>query len=274
MGTLVKAWTTVCALFAKSLEDLADATKRVTAETVAVPWWGAAVTAVGLKTGQVKATPTTTKPRIKAVDKEGNANRTMASLFDLPSKGSENDYNVGCLFAACCERAGVTGWDKAVTAEAWQKIGARSGYHVLTASDLKAVADGLRKWYVGGSDYHNVTGLKAVLADGLEAKAEAERAEAEEEAERKANKAKRKAKTKTKGSAMARWFRGGTRTQAKADALAWIREDRLEARSYVTMFAQTLNEVDEADAKAEAEAKAEPVVSKGATKPTKAKQAA
>ena len=272
MGTLVKAWTTVCALFAKSLEDLADATKRVTAETVAVPWWGAAVTAVGLKTGQVKATPTTTKPRIKAVDKEGNANRTMASLFDLPSKGSENDYNVGCLFAACCERAGVTGWDKAVTAEAWQKIGARSGYHVLTASDLKAVADDLRKWYVGGSDYHSVTGLKAVLADGLEAKAEADRADAEDEAERKANKAKRKAKAKTKakGSAMASWFRGVTRTQAKADVLAWIREDRLEARSYVTMFAQALPKAAEADAKA----KAEPVVSTGATKTAKAKKAA
>ena len=98
--------------------------------------------------------------QMKALDKEGNAKRTMASLFDLP-KGSENDYNVGCLFAACCALANVTGWQKAVTAEAWQKIGARSGYHVLTASDLKAVADGLRKWYVGGADYHNVTGLAA-----------------------------------------------------------------------------------------------------------------
>ncbi len=271
MTALVKAWTTVCALFAKSLEDLADATQRVTTETAAVPWWGAAVTAVGLKTGQVKVTPTKTKPRMKALDKDGNAKRTMASLFDLP-KGSENDYNVGCLFAACCVLANVTGWQKAVTAEAWQKIGSRSGYHVLTAADLKAVADGLRKWYVGGSDYHNVTGLKAVLADGLEAKAEADRAEAEEEADRKAAKAKRKAKAKTKakGSAMASWFRGVTRTQAKADALAWIREDRLEARSYVTMFAQTLTEADEAEAKA----KAEPVVSKGATKPTKAAKAA
>ena len=262
MTALVKAWTTVCALFTKSLEDLADATETMVRETVAIPWWGAAVTAVGIKTGTVRVSPGKTKPRMKAADEDGNHTRTMASLFTLPG-GTTNDYNVGCLFAACCALANVTGWSKTTTAEGWQKIGARSGYHVLTAADLKAVAPGLRKWYVGGADYHNVSGLKAVLADGLEAKAEAEQAEAEDEAERRAAKAKRKAKAKptAQGSAMATWFRGVTRTQAKADVLAWIREDRLEARSFLTMAAQTMAEADEAEAKA----KAEPVVSTGKT---------
>ncbi len=254
MQTLTKAWTTVLDACSAALTTLTDAIETTVRETAAIPWWGAAVTAVGIRTKAVHVSVGKTKPRIKAINDDGNYTRTMVSLFTFPS-GSDDGYNVGCLFAACCVLARVQGWGKALTALAWQKIGKR--YGLLTAANLQAAAPALRQWYVGGSDHHHVAGMRAVIELALSDKADAEAAAAREAAQDKADRAKTKAALKGQPSAskMGALFRGMTRTKASADVMAWMREDLLECRSFLAMGAALITEAD-AKAKAATEAKA------------------
>jgi hypothetical protein len=166
--------------------------------------------------------------------------------------GSVNDYNVGGLFAICCMLAGVRDAATAVTAEAWQKIGAR--FHLLTHDDLHAASDAMRRWYVGPKDDHNVAGLRTVIDEALgTATAEAE-AEAEATATAKAELAKTKAKADkaTAGSRMQSLSDGMTRSKAKADLLAWQRADEAGFRAFVTMGAGLITASDKAKAKATA----------------------
>jgi len=243
-------WTRLHASFTKELAVRAKAEAVVARVTTGIAWWAAAVFTVAIKAGTAAVRPITTmtkKPRTCGMDDDGNYTVPMKNLFPGLG-GSVNDYNVGGLFAVCCLLAGVRAAVTAITAEAWQKIGAT--FHLLTHEDLHAASDAMRRWYVGPKEDHNVGGLKATINDALgTATAEAE-AEAEAVATVKAEKAKTKATTKaTAGSRMQSLCDGMTRTKAKADALAWLRDDEAGFRAHVTMEASIITASDKAKAK-------------------------
>ena len=245
MATMTKrTWTAAKAAFTAALNKAAKAQDVVTALAVAVPWWGAAIAAVGITVGTVTVTPTPTKPRIKAVDDDGNFTTAMSALFTLPT-GSMDDYNKGCLLAASFILAGVKGATSTSTPEGWQAMGAKHG--VLTAADLTTVAPLLRQWYVGPKDDHNVTTMKAVISGALGDKADTKAADLAAKADTKAKADKAKATTKV-GSRMQALSDGMTRTKAKADLLAWQRADGAGFRAFVTMGAGVITAADKATA--------------------------
>jgi hypothetical protein len=247
-------WTRLHASFTKELAVRAKAEAVVDRITTGIAWWAAAVFTVAIKAGTAAVRPITTmtkKPRTCGVDDDGNFTVPMKNLFPGLG-GSVNDYNVGGLFAVCCLLAGVRDAATAITAEAWQRIGAR--FHLLTHNDLHAASDAMRRWYVGPKEDHNVGGLKATIADALgTATAEAE-AEAEAVATAKAERATTKAKAAkaTAGSRMQALSDGMTRTKAKADALAWLRADPAGFRADAIMRANIITANDKATAKATA----------------------
>ena len=255
MVKITKAtWTRLMASFTKELAVRAKAEETVQRITTGIAWWAGAVFTVAIKAGTAMVKPitaTTKKPRVCGIDDDGNFTVPMKNLFPGLG-GSVNDYNVGGLFAICCMLAGVRDAATAVTAEAWQKIGAR--FHLLTHDDLHAASDAMRRWYVGPKDDHNVAGLRTVIDEALgTATAEAE-AEAEATATAKAELAKTKAKADkaTAGSRMQSLSDGMTRTKAKADLLAWQRADEAGFRAFVTMGAGLITASDKAKAKATA----------------------
>ena len=254
MATMTKrTWTAAKAAFTAALVKADKAQQVVTALAVAVPWWGAAIAAVGITVGTVKVTPAQTKPRMKAVDDDGNYTVRMAALFTLPSTGSEDDFNKGCLLAASFILAGVKGATTTSDPAGWQAMGAK--YGVLTAADLTTVAPVMRQWYVGPKDGHNVTTLRAVIAGALGDKADTKAADLAAKADTKAAADKAKATTKV-GSRMQALSDGMTRTKAKADLLAWHRADEAGFRAFVTMGAGVITAADKAKAKAAAAAEA------------------
>jgi len=259
MVKITKAtWTRVHAAFTKELAVRAKAEETVQRITTGIAWWAGAVFTVAIKAGTAAVKPITTmtkKPRTCGIDADGNFTVPMKNLFPGLG-GSVNDYNVGGLFAICCMLAGVRDAATAITAEAWQKIGAR--FHLLTHDDLHAAGDAMRRWYVGPKDDHNVAGLKATISDALgvaTAEAEAE-AEATATAKAKAAKAKATAAKATTGSRMQSLSDSMTRTKAKADLLAWQRADEAGFRAFITMGAGLITASDTAKAKAKATAEA------------------
>ena len=251
MATMTKrTWTAAKAAFTAALVKADKAQQVVTALAVAVPWWGAAIAAVGITVGTVTVTPTPTKPRIKAVDDDGNFTTAMSALFTLPT-GSEDDYNKGCLLAASFILAGVKGATTTSDPAGWQAMGAKVG--VLTAADLTTVAPPLRTWYVGPKDDHNVTTMRAVISGALGEKADTKAADLADKADTKAAAAKAKATTKV-GSRLQTLCDGMTRTKAKADLLAWQRADGAGFRAFITMGAGVITASDKATAKAAAAA--------------------
>ena len=244
-------WTRLHASFTKELAVRAKAEAVVDRITTGIAWWAAAVFTVAIKAGTAAVRPITTmtkKPRTCGIDDDGNYTVPMKNLFPGLG-GSVNDYNVGGLFAICALLAGVRAAASAITAEAWQKIGAT--FHLLTHNDLHAASDAMRRWYVGPREDHNVGGLKATIAEALgTATAEAE-AEAEAVATAKAERATTKAKAAkaTAGSRLQALSDGMTRTKAKADLLAWQRADEAGFRAFITMGASLITANDKAKAK-------------------------
>tara|TARA_R110002110_G_scaffold391171_1_gene604437 strand:+ start:877 stop:1686 length:810 start_codon:yes stop_codon:yes gene_type:complete len=216
--TILKAWATVLQATAAMLLDLKDTTAKAARLTAAIVWWGAAVTATGRTAGTVIVTGAK-KPGVKQKEK----NAPMVNLFPDLVKGNHNEFNIGCLFAICCEKAGVKGWKTAHTADDWQKIGARYG---LSSGTVQTVAPNLRIWFMGPESLHNVAGMKAAIGQAVSEEAAVVEAAATAAATAKAAKAAGSSQQQPTQSAHQKQSDSMTRTQQAADDLKWIRRDR------------------------------------------------
>jgi len=233
-----------------TLTALNKAMGVVVAKTAAIPWHAAAIVAVGIRTGDVVANPGITKPSIKLAD-----GKPVPSLF--PGMSGHTDFNAGGLFGACLIKANVKAANTATTADAFQGIG--KTYGIVTVDDLQAAAPNMRRWHVDETVTHNVTSLKATIREALDVKATDDAAKATAKAD--AIKATAKAATETKaatktGSVLQAKADGMTRTKAKADLLAWLRNDEAGFRSFITMGANVITVNDDIKAKAKAAAEA------------------
>lgn len=218
MATIHKAWGVVLTATRTMLTDLKAGRVLVATLEAAIPWWGAAVTGTGLTAGTVVVTGKK-KPGVKQKEKSA----PMVNLFPDLDKGNHNEFNIGCLFAVCCQKAKVKGWKAASTAAAWQKIGSR--YGLTSGAILQTVAPALRVWYMGPESLHNVAGMKAAMTTAVAEVEAVATAAATAAATAKADKAAGKKPEPTQ-SVHQKQSDGMTRTQQAADDLKWIRRDR------------------------------------------------
>jgi hypothetical protein len=218
LTTVQKAWATVLQATAAMLLDLKDTTEKAARLTAAIVWWGAAVTGTGRTAGTVIVTGAK-KPGVKQKEKSA----PMVNLFPDLVKGNHNEFNIGCLFAICCEKAAVKGWKTAHTADDWQKIGARYG---LSSGTVQTVAPNLRIWFMGPESLHNVAGMKAAMSQAVTEEAAVVEAAATAAATAKAAKAAGTVKQQPTQSAHHKLSDSMTRTQSTADDMKWIRRDR------------------------------------------------
>lgn len=217
MAAINKAWATVLQATAAMLLDLKDTTVRVATMAASIPWWGAAVTGTGLTAGTVVVTGQK-KPGVKQKEKSA----PMVNLFPNLEKGNHNEFNLGCLFAICCQKANVKGWKTATTAAAWQKIATR--YGLTSGAILQTVAPALRVWYMGPETLHNVAGMKAAMSTAVAEVEAVATAAATAAATAKADKAA--GSKPASQSVHQKQSDSMTRTQQAADDLKWIRRDR------------------------------------------------
>ena len=221
MATIANRWTAVLAATAAMLLDLKDLTMKVATLVAAIPWWGAAVTGTGLQAGTVIVTG-----KNKPGAKQKNGNAPMVKMFPDLDKGNHNEFNLGCLFALCCQLANVKGWKAAETAEAWSLLGKR--YGITSGRLLEVSGDSLRAWYMGPESLHNATGLRAAINNALDSETAARTAAVEAKAAAKAAKGtgSKGRKPQASQSIHHKQSDGMTRTEAKADDLKWLRRDR------------------------------------------------